>query len=716
MSGEDLSSVFRISAVLKEKVDPELLQRALVRTLPEFENFRVKLRKGFFWYYFETNNRNPGVEEEQSAPCRFIDPHRGARFPFRVSYYGCRINFEVFHGLTDGLGALRFASRLTEHYLELVKKLPVVVQEREFSPLREDDYLRHYRKLPHRHYNSRPAIAIQGEFLPFDQMAVLQGTIEVSELKTECRKVGVSITKYLAAVLLWAIIQTETDGKTLKRPVALNLPVNLRSFFESETLANFFAVVNISWAAGKAPEALEEVIASVSRQMDEQIVKERLEETISYNVSNEKKWYVRAIPLFVKHLAMQLIFLHTSRAHTMTFSNIGPAQVREELKDSIEGFQLLVGASPKQRMKCGAVAYDGKLCLSFTSAMAENRLPEFFFHFLEEKGIRVERESNGITDTKHDKGRYPVIAQDRERVRRAVRGFYVSLVLVSLLAGLTNLATYHRIPFKWSLLTAGAAAYVAMTLRFSVMRHASLAGTLVRQSLGIQAILLLIDALTGLRGWSVDYAIPCVALFEVAAVLLMMLVNRMNWQSYFMYQITITFLSFVPLIFWKIGWTHHPRLTVLAAGVSVAALAATVILGDRCEAGIEEAVSCVNGRKIGHSKGTIYKNTKIENLDERKGRSMSRKTVSMIGNLTRDMMSDVMETSLKKPIQTGEFRKNPVEPAWRCPAEYIYELVKTEQFVMEYLKPKQAVTGASFCSCTAAGISSDEKYLPAVCG
>lgn len=64
-----------------------------------------------------------------------------------------------------------------------------------------------------------------------------------------------------------------------------------------------------------------------------------------------------------------------------------------------------------------------------------------------------------------------------------------------------------------------------------VMRHASLAGTLVRQSLGIQAILLLIDALTGLRGWSVDYAIPCVALFEVAAVLLMMLVNRMNWRA-----------------------------------------------------------------------------------------------------------------------------------------------------------------------------------------
>ena len=50
--------------------------------------------------------------------------------------------------------------------------------------------------------------------------------------------------------------------------------------------------------------------------MDEQIVKERLEETISYNVSNEKKWYVRAIPLFVKHLANAVDFSCTPAAPT----------------------------------------------------------------------------------------------------------------------------------------------------------------------------------------------------------------------------------------------------------------------------------------------------------------------------------------------------------------------------------------------------------------
>jgi len=72
---------------------------------------------------------------------------------------------------------------------------------------------------------------------------------------------------------------------------------------------------------------------------------------------------------------------------------------------------------------------------------------------------------------------------------------------------------------------------------------------------------------------------------------------------------------------------------------------------------------------------------------------MSKKNVSKIGILTRDMMSDVMETALKKPIQTGEFRKHPVEPAWRCPAGYLYELVDGDGFVMEYLKPENAVTG-----------------------
>lgn len=72
---------------------------------------------------------------------------------------------------------------------------------------------------------------------------------------------------------------------------------------------------------------------------------------------------------------------------------------------------------------------------------------------------------------------------------------------------------------------------------------------------------------------------------------------------------------------------------------------------------------------------------------------MRDKKVSVMGNLMRDMIKNVMETSLKEPIQTGEFRKNPIEPAWICPSSYEYEIIETEHFKMEYLIPKNVVTG-----------------------
>lgn len=46
---------------------------------------------------------------------------------------------------------------------------------------------------------------------------------------------------------------------------------------------------------------------------------------------------------------------------------------------------------------------------------------------------------------------------------------------------------------------------------------------------------------------------------------------------------------------------------------------------------------------------------------------MRNKNVSIRGALVRDMIHDIMETSLGKPIQTGEFRKNPVEPGLGMP-------------------------------------------------
>ena len=82
-----------------------------------------------------------------------------------------------------------------------------------------------------------------------------------------------------------------------------------------------------------------------------------------------------------------------------------------------------------------------------------------------------------------------------------------------------------------------------------------------------------------------------------------------------------------------------------------------------------------------------------EETDREETDSMRSKKVSIRGGLMRDMIHDIMETSLGKPIKTGEFRKNPVEPAWVCPSGYEYEIIENDPFKMEYLKPEGVVTG-----------------------
>lgn len=56
-------------------------------------------------------------------------------------------------------------------------------------------------------------------------------------------------------------------------------------------------------------------------------------------------------------------------------------------------------------------------------------------------------------------------------------------------------------------------------------------------------------------------------------------------------------------------------------------------------------------------------------------------------------MQNMMDTAMGHSFQTGEYRMNPVEPAWVCPDEYEYELIEMEHFNMEYLRPAQVSTG-----------------------
>lgn len=72
---------------------------------------------------------------------------------------------------------------------------------------------------------------------------------------------------------------------------------------------------------------------------------------------------------------------------------------------------------------------------------------------------------------------------------------------------------------------------------------------------------------------------------------------------------------------------------------------------------------------------------------------MRKERVSLRGRMVRDMMKNMMDSAMGHKFQTGEYRANPVEPGWICPADYDYEIIELGDCKMEYLRPSGIFTG-----------------------
>ena len=177
-TGKKDSRVFRFYCVLKEKVDGDRLQGALDLTLEKYPLFRSVLRKGLFWFYMEPRALPALVKPEDRPPCGRIYVPDQKKLLFEVSYYKNRINLEVFHGLTDGTGAMQFLKELVRNYLVLT------YPEQEFpetdggeiltdSDYEEDSFSQYYTGKKRSNKRSRKAFQLKGDRLEQAEMFLI---------------------------------------------------------------------------------------------------------------------------------------------------------------------------------------------------------------------------------------------------------------------------------------------------------------------------------------------------------------------------------------------------------------------------------------------------------------------------------------------------------------------------------------------------------------
>ncbi len=400
----DFSSVYRLSVLLKEEVQPKILQRALDMTLPRFPTYKAAIRKGLFWRYLEPNNRpGPFVQEDVKNPCQPIYFKANNRYLVRVYYYGRRISLEAHHSLGDGTGGMCVLQTLTAVYLRLLghgeienEGFVLDINEAPDPGELEDAYMKYANAKVCPPRPGERTYRVRGTKEPFYTLNIIDGIMSVSEVMKVAKSYHATVTEYLNAVLLYALLtKQETDRHLRLKPVRIAMPVNLRRFFPSRTLRNFITMIYPGIDPRLGEYSFAEIVTHVHNYMRYYINEKFLRGDITTNASTQRNLFIRVVPLFIKDMVVRSFYTRVQdRNSSAGLTNMGALQVPEGMKPYIERFDIYMGQPFSSRTNCAIISFEDTLTINFASSIIEADVERYFFRKLVQDGIHVKIESN----------------------------------------------------------------------------------------------------------------------------------------------------------------------------------------------------------------------------------------------------------------------------------------------------------------------------------
>ncbi len=400
----DWTNVFRISVSFRDDVDAGLLQQALNQAVNRFPSVAVRLRTGLFWYYFEQVPHVPQVQPEELHPLNRMTFRSIRRCAFRVLYYRDRMAVEFFHSITDGNGALIFVKSLAAEYVRLRYGAEVEnthgVLNLEEAPKKaelEDSFVRYASPVA---LSRKEDIAymMTGQREADRFLHVTTGILEADEVRRVAKSYGATVTVFLAAVMMKAVYEIQNEKTTnpnRRKPVKILIPVNLRKLFESETLRNFANYITPGIDPRMGEFSFEEMLAVIHHQIGLELNPKRMSAKFTPNVRDARSKLLRIMPLFVKNLAMKMVYNQVGeRTASICLSNLGLVDLPEGMLPFVKRLDFILGVQADSPCNCGVCSYGGKLNISFTRGIVEAELERRFFTELRKMGLHVLVESN----------------------------------------------------------------------------------------------------------------------------------------------------------------------------------------------------------------------------------------------------------------------------------------------------------------------------------
>lgn len=384
--------VFRISCTLTEEIDPDVLDAALARTARELPQFQVTLHRGLFWHYLESTDQLPRAHPERTAPCApLYGPERRNRLLYRVTWFGARINLEMFHALADGNGGLLFLKALVHNYLALrhPDELAEVPRSEGASAadLEQNSFRNFYtggRLRLGRGTGHTRAYHIRGLRLPHSQLQYFEAHLPARQVLEAARALQVTLTSYLGAALMLAI-HAEAPAMQRSEPVVVSLPVNLRNYYPSATARNFFNSVYVSHTFTG-----EETLASLAPLFDARLKEALSEKNIKARMDDYEKLehipLIRPVPLAIKNRAVGLFSGLEKHRVTVVLSNLGRVQLPAALQPYVQGFSAFSSCETMFTCVC---SYGDDLVLGTASAYRSTNILRRLYRSLADAGLAV---------------------------------------------------------------------------------------------------------------------------------------------------------------------------------------------------------------------------------------------------------------------------------------------------------------------------------------
>ncbi len=402
---QNWSSIFRLSATLTENVDMDHMEQALDITLRRFPSIAVRLRKGVFWYYLEQLSHAPPISEEFCFPLTKMDKEAVRRCAFRVIVFENRIAIEMFHSLTDGNGALVFLKSLVAEYIQQKYGVHIPAEEGVLGRLEEpsdaelEDSFPKYAGPIKASRKESDAWHLSGTPEPggFNHLTCMKlSTASVLEL---AHRQDVSLTCFLTAAMLLALQNMQAQQVPhihRRKPLKVQIPINLRKVFPSRTMRNFALYTTPEIDPRLGTYDFSEICQIVKHKMGQEITAKQLSMRIATNVGDEKSLVVRVMPLFLKNIVMKAVFDAVGEKKLcLSISNLGDVKLPAAMMSYVQRMDFILGVQASAPHNCGVLSYKDRLYINFIRDTKESDLEYHFFCVLRDMGLQVEVESNG---------------------------------------------------------------------------------------------------------------------------------------------------------------------------------------------------------------------------------------------------------------------------------------------------------------------------------